>query len=643
MIDKHLSFSLPQPWEGKSFETQQIGTINYLVGPNGSGKSQFASVLFNQLNQGGNARLLGTDRLSGMEQTVPLRAIVGDTFGQGFSKNLFPHLRTAGEQGSGIDTIVLLEERMDLRIQIEATLSHLFDREIILEWDSGNLVPKMARRGGGASYRLDRGECHGIKELLVLLTHLYNDEYSHLIIDEPELNLHPQYQAFFMQEVRKLAGNPSKGGKSKIFFLITHSPFILDFRSEDDLKSVISFSLDYSAPKQIANLNLDTSPTVLSLTGRLNAHHKQLFFSDNPIFVEGFLDAQLVEAMMEARGVSVAGAGSCIIDAGGAEEVNHFLKLCQGLGKRAYFLYDLDSLFRGNLRACIREDQSVQSFLASAGLGNDFREYCGQLARELTPLIDKLRSESLTGRLIRLGDFLKNLGEKNPLQPDQLAKARTAVMTAVSRYREDIASVVSKEAVEDIEGRRDQILKALNEKNIHVLPGGTLERYLPHYTGNEYELQPEAKKNAIYAEIAEMAGMSTEETLSKREEVLSKRYGHLYDVVCNLPTKATVDVEGVLRIHLGRYIHELQTAAVTNLSWQADQLQQHLSTVQPSIAKVFSIQKFERNQDKQFSAVIEIAKMVDQKRRVVRVSNQTNAGIGDFQIESAQMVNKDRL
>src|SRR5438128_1644832 len=36
-----------------------------------------------------------------------------------------------------------------------------------------------------------------------------------------------------------------------------------------------------------------TRTTMLStLVPRLNVHHKQLFFSDNPIFVEGILDAQ---------------------------------------------------------------------------------------------------------------------------------------------------------------------------------------------------------------------------------------------------------------------------------------------------------------------------------------------------------------
>ena len=252
MIKTNLSFPLPPPWENKSFETDQVGPINSLVGPNGSGKSQFARVLSNQLqNLAGNShlvRLLGTDRLEGMEQTATLERFGSRKFRDGFSKRQFGDLKQAGAAGSGIDTFVLLEERMDLRIQIQATLSHLFEREISLDWNSGFLIPTAARSDGGASYRLDREECHGIKELLVLLTHLYDDKHQYLIIDEPELNLHPQYQAFFMQEVRKLAGDPSTDSKKKVIFLITHSPFILDLRTSEDLKSIISFDLKYSEP-----------------------------------------------------------------------------------------------------------------------------------------------------------------------------------------------------------------------------------------------------------------------------------------------------------------------------------------------------------------------------------------------------------
>ena len=628
MIETNLSFRLPPPWENKSFETDQIGPINFLVGPNGSGKSQFARVLSKQLQSiAGNAhlvRLLGTDRLEGMEQTGTLGRFHED----GFRRREFGDLKNAGEQGSGLDTFVLLEERIDLRIQIQATLSNLFNREISLEWNEGFLIPTAARSGEGASYRLDREECHGIKELLVLLTHLYDDKRQYLIIDEPELNLHPQYQAFFMQEVRKLAGDPSNDSKKRIIFLITHSPFILEFKTSEDLKSIISFDLNYSKPTQIAQLDLDISSTG-SFIRRFNAHHKQLFFSDNPVFVEGINDAQFIEAMMEARGVSVAGAGSCIIDAGGVEEVNQYLNLCLGLGKQAHFVFDLDSLFRGNLRACIKDDESIQSFLASAGLGHDFARYCGQLDRKLTCLIDCIICRPLTECLKPLEKLLEGYGERRTWDKETFAKARRAVMTAISKYKEHIVSVTSRQLVEDVEGHRDQILSTLKQKNIYVLPGGTLERYLPNYVGDEYDGGEKAKRHAVNSELNELSNLSTEEDFSNR-------YGQLYEIVCKLPSKLDVDVEPVLRNHLVRYIVEFQMMVTDNPSWQQDRIQARLHEVFSPTAGVFAIQNFTRCEDKKFSATIEIMKMLGQGKRTVQVTDETNAGMGRFTIEAVE-------
>ena len=624
MIDLNLKIQLPPPWKGELFETDQIGSINFLVGPNGSGKSQFARHLFNCLEgQHGGARLLGTDRLTGMEQIRPFVNIMGDHFAQGLDKNEFPYLKEAGIKGSGIDTLVLLEERMDLRIQVEATLSHLFDRELILEWDSGRLMAKVRRLGNSESYRLDREECHGIKELLVLLTHLYDEQNRYLVIDEPELNLHPQYQAFFMQEVRKVSGDPTTKDNNKVVILVTHSPFVLDLRSEDDLKSIISFDLEYAVPKQVSNLELHI-PSPATFTRRLNAHHKQLFFSDNPVFVEGIHDAWLVEAMMEALGTSVASAGSCIIDAGGAEEVNQYLRLCQGLGKQAHFLYDLDSLFHGNLRSCIKEDQSVQSFLAFAGLGSDFAGYCGDLDGVLTDVIKKLLVAHLPPRLIRLGDYLNNFGNL-PWEPGKWARARTAVMTAISRYKEDMVSILEPE-VANVEGRLQQIVKTLREKNIYLLPGGTIERYLPSYAGDDYQLDERAKREAVYAEIEKLSNPRT-------ESELSSRYSDLFEAVCRLPSKANVELETTLRNYLGDYVHELQKAVVNNPEWGHEQIQQRLNALLPATTNVFSVRDYKSHQGDKFKATIEVVEMLGGPKRVVHVDERTNAGMLDFKIE----------
>lgn len=66
----------------------------------------------------------------------------------------------------------------------------------------------LQKRIGGTEYGLKERECHGLKELIGLLTFLYDDDNNCLIIDEPKLHLHPQFQTFFLQEIRKIAGNP---------------------------------------------------------------------------------------------------------------------------------------------------------------------------------------------------------------------------------------------------------------------------------------------------------------------------------------------------------------------------------------------------------------------------------------------------
>ena len=624
MINLSISIGLPAPWSGEIFQADHVGPINYLVGPNGSGKSRFASTLFNQLiHLPGGARLLGTERLAAMSNFEDVSHFVSSPFRRGIDREQFQYAKNAGDAGSGIDTVVLLEERLDLRIQVESTLTHLFDREIILEWNSGRLVPNARHRDLGHLYRLDHHECHGIKEIMVLLTHLYDDSRRYLVIDEPELNLHPQYQAFFMQEVRKLAGDPAEDKTKKVFFLVTHSPFILDFRSPEDLKSVFSFDLHYSLPSRLTDLDLETD-RVRSFTRRLNANHKQLFFSDNPIFVEGHHDAQLISALMEARGVSVSGAGSCIIDSGGVEETNQYFELCKAYGKKAHFVYDLDSLFIGKLRACIRDDETIQSFLATAGVGNDFGAYFGQFERALKTAIEGLEDAVPPQGL---QNFLNTLGCRANWDRRQWGKARVAVMTAIHLDRNAMKTVLSPSLIEDLEGRRDKILETLREKNIQVLPGGTLEAYLPEFAGDVYRPSDSSKQSAVDDELEWLARDSS-------DSMLRDRYGDLFDVVCRLPSKPDVDVEPILRNHLSDYIHELQRTVVNNPDWGADSVQERLNRVRPEFSGVLHLQSFERNGANQFKSKIVVAEMLGQGKRFVQVDENTIAGMQDFAIES---------
>ncbi|HVI72910.1 MAG TPA: AAA family ATPase, partial [Pyrinomonadaceae bacterium] len=79
-------------------------------------------------------------------------------------------------------------------------------------------------------------------------------QFNALIIDEPELHLHPQFETFLLAEMRKIAGDPRTQTGAKLFFLITHSPYLLDFRTLDDLRECVVFHAT-EAPTYIGNLN----------------------------------------------------------------------------------------------------------------------------------------------------------------------------------------------------------------------------------------------------------------------------------------------------------------------------------------------------------------------------------------------------
>ena len=121
-----------------------------------------------------------------------------------------------------------------------------------------------------------------------------------------------------------------------------------------------------------------------------------------------------------------------------------------------------------------------------------------------------------------------------------------ATMTMISRNRDVIVSIVSQETVKEIEGQWQQILTILSKKNIHVLPGGTIERYLPCFTKDPLDPKPEAKRNAVIDELKELQRIHESCGLS-RDTTLAERYGELYEVVRKLPTKAQVDFDVALR------------------------------------------------------------------------------------------------
>lgn len=542
-----ISIELQSPWNNNKFEINNLSKITYLVGPNGSGKTRFSEQISKQLN---NCRTLSADRIANFnnKHTTYVTALGNPQFQEGFSKKTFKDYKADSKRlASGFDTFVLLEEKLDLRINVESTLSQLLNREIKLEWDSGNLIPKAYNRISKNTYDLHKSECHGIKELLVILTHLYNDENESLIIDEPELNLHPQYQSFLISEIKRVVNNNLYNKKNII--LITHSPFILDIKTIEDLKSIISFSSHFSTPRYISEISEMEEKELLILINNLNVHHKQLFFSDSPIFVEGIYDSLFLNSLQNLRNKTFEGAGSCIIDVGGNDKISLYFLLCESLNKKAFYIYDLDSLFTQKLRKTASSSSLTNKYLISIGAGTNFQDICSQLEKTLKNILDEilkleLKTTSLSYDFV---EFIKQ--ENNKSDKDKLKRIRTAIIIEI-QDNDNLKDFVDEDLINLAKSQLINIINSLRENNVYLLKKGAIENYFPSFTGVKYRISENLKRTAISDELEIINNISKEEIEDRHREII--------EILDELPAIKPIDYKNTITSYLSDFVFKVQ-------------------------------------------------------------------------------------
>ncbi|MDD4636287.1 MAG: AAA family ATPase [Bacteroidales bacterium] len=479
MINLPLQISVPQIWQG-TFDKNQWNSINFIVGANGTGKSLFSNSLKDQLqNKGLTVRLLTAERLAGFEKSS-YSSFSSSYFDRGLDISNFKSCKQLGEQfGLSTSAFIILQERLDLRIKIESLLSDLFKKTIRLVEEGGYLKPKMQSLTGGDEYGLKEQECHGLKEIISLLTFLYDEKNNCIIFDEPELHLHPQFQSFFLDEIRKLAGNPFDDPSKKMFFIITHSPYFMDFRSIDDLKNVIVCH-NNEKPTFIEEGSIDAQDEYIlrKFLPRFNTHHKQFFFSPNPVFVEGYTDQQIITLLFEKYEMKISASGSSVIDVGGKDELAVFYRLCKKLKIEARLVADYDALFRGKLREVFTSEEEVADYFTTNGYGANISNTIGEIERKLLSIADNLNTKkSSDSNVQKLIDYLKPLYVN---KQDNLDKIRDAVYLAVYRFKVQIKDCVDgclNSDVEYIVSGSFALTEAIKRANIFIIPQGELEHF----------------------------------------------------------------------------------------------------------------------------------------------------------------------
>lgn len=608
VINIPVTVSIPDLWGSLQFSKTEWGGVNYLVGPNGSGKTRFADQLKNSIATAGlKPRYLSAERLAGFEKHQNIMGH-GGALHQGFNVGTYQNYKSYGEQqGLASDAFVLLKEKIDVRIRIEAFLSSLFGRRIRFAEEGGFLKPKMQRIVGGDEYEMKGSECHGLKELITLLAFIYDDQFNVLIIDEPELHLHPQFQTFLLAEMRRASGDPKTKPRAKIFFLITHSPYLIDFRTLDELRQCLLFHVGVP-PTVIGQLEAQDEFLLKRLLPRLNTHHKQFFFAQRPIFVEGYTDQQLFSLIQDSRGKLLGATGACFIDVNGKDEQDFFFRLCGHLKVDAQFVSDLDVVTRGSFRKTMSDDERVRSFVALQGIGTDLMDAIRQFNIKLDALIASIDAST------------------NQALSDIKAAINAAQDTDAKRYRILVATLhnrgVLATSLENKTGEIDyvaamsaRICEATKAVGVFLLPRGSLENHLPSYTGLPYSV-PDKVKATIFETERDFI-------LSNDQQNIEERYADLLPILDTASGSCEVDLRRHLGYTIGVLIGNIQVAFERGEIQSVEMLKLHASIDWVTFSRILEVISFTQS-GSNFECCLKLKPVVDSEETEVSFTDTTS-------------------
>lgn len=334
--------------EGNSSRKIELrSALTFIVGPNGSGKTHLLKGLKNsfQQSQAKKVRFISAGRLGLLEQYR------SNYDGHDRSRNVDDAKHGSkdySERRHDIETITgdlhTLSARPDILIKVRERLQKLFKRNINIDWDAGNLKVSFARLGNGNAFYSSGREASGLLHLVGILSALYDDEVGVLLIDEPEVSLHPQLQAFLLKEISRIAGIPSDDNYQKIIVMATHSTEMIKLSKADDLLSFIFCNDLKEEPIQIPNDAGELkSEKIKSLVARLGQEHKLALFSKTPLLVEGPSDVIICNSLSDKLYLNLEAAGSQILPVNGKGAMPETVKLFRLMGKTPTVLVDADA------------------------------------------------------------------------------------------------------------------------------------------------------------------------------------------------------------------------------------------------------------------------------------------------------------
>ena len=235
-----------------------------------------------------------------------------------------------------------MDERKDVFIKVSERLSVLFNRNIFIRWDAGQMKVFFGKTDSEQEYSV-AAEASGLVNVISILAALFDESVEVLLIDEPEVSLHPQLQSYLLREMKNVVKK-----YNKTIIISTHSAEMIELNKASDLCNYIFFRKN-TLPKQISpdapELN---SVKLKEFLLRMSLIYNEGFFAKKVLLIEGSSDMILCRYLCNRLDLNLDVAGSQIIPVEGKGQFPIITKLFRLIGKEVCVLTDLDGFTDDN-------------------------------------------------------------------------------------------------------------------------------------------------------------------------------------------------------------------------------------------------------------------------------------------------------
>lgn len=312
--------------------------LTVFVGENGSGKTQTMKSLRDELKKKEGeqcVRYLSSNRIGMMEEYRSKTREYEHSINN-FDLGNMSMLENRRKIETANADFLTMYVRRDVLVKVSERLSVLFNRNVSLKWDGGYLKAYFQKNTLQKEYLVVH-EASGLVNVISILAALYDDEVKVLLIDEPEVSLHPQLQAYLLSEIKqaiKLC--------DKTVIISTHSTDMIPMNTVDDFCNIVFFE-EGKLPIQVSpDAQELQAPKLREFILTAGLIHKRTFFARKILLVEGDSDDKMCRFLSNKLNIETNIAGAEIISVGGKDKMPVIMKFFKLIGKEVCILTDLD-------------------------------------------------------------------------------------------------------------------------------------------------------------------------------------------------------------------------------------------------------------------------------------------------------------